>query len=251
MPVGFPLRPELRVLAVCLALSACQDAPGAVAQAPPPPEPSPINGIGYVVFASPINRGTSRLLIDDLDKLQAKGARQIVLGINSPGGEIDAAQAIVAEMDRLHDQDGITFNAYNLRLVASAATLVFLDAQARYAVPHSGFIFHAPFVLQSGAFSSETLRKNADTLDRDTQMFRDVLLARTHLTKQQVDVYVSRTVVLSPDDAQHDGVIDAVEAVTAPKGARAWLIKVKPKATAPDPEVQRTPATQAGDSSLF
>lgn len=251
MRVGLPLRPEFRVLVACLALSACQDAPGVIAQAPAPPEPSPVNGIGYVVFASPINRGTSRLLIDDLDKLQAQGAREIVLGLNSPGGEIDAAQTIVAEMDRLHDQDGIKFSAYNLRLVASAATLVFLDAQGRYAVPHSGFIFHAPFALQNGAFSSETLRKNADRLDRDTQMFRDVLLARTHLTKQQVDVYVSRTVVLSPDDAQHDGVIDAVQAVLAPKDARAWLIKVKPKATAPNPEVQKTSATQAGNSSSF
>ena len=185
MQVRFPLRSAFCALVACLALSACQTPPAAIAQAPAAPEPSPVNGIGYVVLASPINRGSSRLLIDDLDKLQAQGVHEIVLGINSPGGDIDA-QTIVAEMDRLHDQDGITFNAYNLRLVASTATLVFLDAQGRYAVPRSDFIFHTPFGLQSGTFSAETLRKNADQLDRDTQMFRDVLLARTHLTKQQV-----------------------------------------------------------------
>ena len=65
-------------------------------------------------------------------------------------------------------------------------------------------------------------------IDQDSQMFRDVLLACTHLTKQQIDVYVSRTVVLSTDDAQHDGVIDAVRSPTSPKGARGWVIRTTP-----------------------
>ena len=147
-----------------------------------------MNGIGYVLFAGPITRGSSTALISDMDKLQAQGAREIDLGINSPGGEIDAAEAVVAEMDRLHAADGITFDTYDLRLVASAATLVFLDAQGRYAAPRAGFVFHAPFVAAAGTFSAATLRRAADKIDRARDMFRQVLLARTHLTAQQADV---------------------------------------------------------------
>lgn len=135
-------------------------------------------------------------------------------------------------MDRLHAADGVTFAAYDLHLVASAATLVFLDAQGRYAVPRSGFVFHAPFALAAGALSAATLRKDADQIDATTQAFRDVLLARTHLTRDQADVYVTRTVLLSTDDAQQDGVIDGVRRFTLPRGARAWSIRVKPKRSA-------------------
>ena len=239
MQVRFPLRSDLRVLGACLALAACQTPPSPITQAAvqPAPDPFPVNGVGYIVFDAPINRGSSTLLIKDFDKLQAQGAREIDLGINSPGGEIGAAESIVAEMDRLHAENGITFNAYDLHLVASAATLVFLDAQGRYAAPRSGFMFHAPFAVAAGTFSAEALRKDADQIDRASQRFRDVLLARTRLTRQQVDVYVTRTVLLSPEDAQHDGVIDAVGRLTPPKGTRAWLIKVKPKTPPPAAQV--------------
>ena len=228
MQVRFPLRRELRALGACLAVAACQPVPAPLAQASAP-DPSPVNGVGYVVFNAPINRGSSALLIEDIDKLQALGAREIDLGINSAGGDVDAAESVVAEMNRLHAEDGMTFNAYDLGLVASAATLVFLDAQGRYAAPRSGFVFHAPAAMAVGTFSADALRREADKVDRAAQTFRDVLLARTRLTKQQVDVYVTRTVLLSTDDAQHDGVIDAIKGMTPPKGARAWLIKVKPK----------------------
>ncbi len=222
---------RLAAAAICLALAACQPPPPApLAQAP---DPSPVDGIGYVFLEGPISRGSSALLIGDLDKLQAQGAREIALGINSAGGEVDAAQAVVAEMDRLHAQAGITFDAYDLRLVASAATLPFLDAQARYAAPHSGFLFHAPFMAGAGTFSAQTLRQEADRIDRAAAMFRQALLARTHLTAQQADVYTTRTVLLSTEDALNDGVIDAVRAMTPPKQARAWVVRSQRKTPAP------------------
>ena len=242
--VEYWLRSRLRAIGICLTLTACQPPPPPLAHAGPVPEPSPINGVGYIVFAAAINRGSSALLIEDFDKLQAEGAHQIDLVINSPGGEVNAAQSIVAEMDRLHAEDGVIFNAYNIRLVASSATLVFLDAQGRYATPRAGFLFHAPFMMGSGTFSAEVLRKNADEIDQDTQMFRDALRAHTHLTKQQIDVYVSRTVVLSADDAQHDGVIDAIGSPVSPKDARAWVIRAKPKTPLPTQGTPNHPATQ-------
>ena len=234
MRFRWSFRPGSRALVAGLALAGCQ--PG-VAPPVPAPEPSPVNGIGYVVFSAPIDRGSSALLIQDLDRLQAGGAREIDLGINSPGGQVEAAESIVAEMNRLHAEDGVTFSAFDLGLVASAAALVFLDAQNRYAAPRSGFILHAPYAMAVGTFSAEALRKEADQIDRAAQLFRDVLLARTHLNRQQVEVYVTRTVLLSADDAQHDGVIDAVRPLAPPREARAWLIKAKPR-----PPGQRKPA---------
>lgn len=206
-------------------------------------------GVGYIVFDAQINRATSADLIKDFDSLQAQGAREISLGINSPGGDFKAAESIVAEMDRLHAADGIVFTAYNLRFVASAATLVFLNAQHRYAVSRSAFLFHAPVDVAAGTFSAEALRKAADEVDQATQTFRTVLLARTRLTRQQADVYVTRTVALSSTDAQQDGVIDAVQSPSPPKGAREWLIKTRPRQPVrPAPDAQEPPNQPASTS---
>ena len=57
---------------------------------------------------------------------------------------------------------------------------------------------------------------------------------RTRLTDDEALTYVRRTVVLNSDDARRDGVVDAVEPFTMPKGARGWVIVVKsPQAGAP------------------
>ena len=183
------------------------------------------------------------LLINEMDKLQEQGTCEIDLAMNALGGKISTVGAIVAELDRLQAEDVIIFNAYDIHLVASAAGFVFLDAQGRFAAPRSGFLFLAPVMIGSGTFSEEVLRKNADQIDQDKQIFRDVLLARTHLTKSQIDVYMSRTMVLSADDAQHDGIIDIVKSPMAPKSTRTWVIKTKPKALAPAQRTPEHPAT--------
>ncbi len=227
------MRPSfpLRALALCTALAACQS-PTAEQAAPAPMVPAaPVDGVGYVVFDAIINHASSAALIKDFEALQAQGAHEIDVAMSSPGGVVDDAQSIVAAMDRLHTEHGVVFTVYDMRLVASAATLVFLNAQSRYATPRSSFVFHAVSLLAVGSFSAERLRQDADRIDRDTQMFRELLLRRTRLTRPQVDVYVSRAVVLSADDALQDGVIDAIRAPTAPKGAGAWVIRSKPRPT--------------------
>ena len=87
----------------------------------------------------------------------------------------------------------------------------------------------------AGTFSAQTLRREADRIDRAAAMFRQALLARTHLTAQQADVYTSRTVLLSTEDALNDGVIDAVRTLAPPKHARAWVIRSKLKTPTPAP----------------
>lgn len=83
-------RSKLRALGFCVVLAACQTPRESPAEALTPlPDPSPVEGVGYVLFDAPVTPKTSALLIEDMDKLQARGAREIDLGINSLGGEFD------------------------------------------------------------------------------------------------------------------------------------------------------------------
>lgn len=195
------------------------------------PDPTPVDGVGYLVFNAPILSRSRDLFIADVDRFRAAGAKEIDIAMNSPGGDIDAAQAIVDYMTRLHERDGITFKAYNLGIVASAATFVFLNAQNRYSTPRGVFVFHAAGMMSNGLVSAERLRESADKIEAYERIVRATLRTRTRLTDSEAQTYLHRTVLLNSDDARRDGIVDGIAAFPTPKGARSWAIVFKPPKT--------------------
>ena len=234
------VRPVL--LAVTIGIGGCQTAP---APAPAPVlEPTSYNGIGYIFINAPIAPQSRDLFIKNVDKLRAAGAKEIDVGINSPGGVIQSAEDIVDYMSRLHRDDGVVFKAYNVGVVASAATYVFLNAQNRYSSPRGAFLFHAAGLVSNGMITSERLRESADRLDAYERKISATLVSRTHLTESEAQTYVHRTVVLNADDARRDGVIDGIADLQLPKGVSAYVIASRPnrptvRAAGPVPEQQR------------
>ena len=207
----------------------CQPAAAPVAAV----EVRAVNGVGYVVINAPIAPQSRDLFIADVDKLRATGAREIDIGLNSPGGAIQSAQDIAEYMARLHREDGITFRVYNVGLVASAATYVFLAAQDRYSVSKGVFLFHAAGLIANGMVTSERLRESADLLDAYERKIRAALVSRTHLTDGEAQIYVRRTVLLNADDAKRDGIIDSIADMRVPAGAHAYVITTRPPGAAP------------------
>ena len=224
-----------RVLLATLCLAACQDMP------PPPPvvagpaTPTPANGVGYLLFNTVIVQKSSDSFVSALDRFHDAGATEIDIAMNSPGGVIEPAQAMAAAMERLHAQ-GVTFKAYDVGLVASAATLVFLTAQERYSAPRGAFLFHAAGLLSTGIVSAEVLREQADKIEAYERVLRAALKARTWLSDSEAQTYLHRTVVLSSDDARRDGIVDAIATFDEPKGSWTWVIGTKPGKPRPKPQ---------------
>lgn len=213
------------ILFLCL-LAGCE--PAAAPPRAAVPEPVPFEGVGYLLFNSPIIPASRDLFIAEVDKFHAAGAREIDIALNSPGGDIEAAQGIVDYMNRLHERDGVTFKAYNVGLVASAATFLFLNAQNRYSIERGVFLFHAAGMVSSGLVSAERLREQADRIEAYERILGATLKARTRLTDSEARTYLHRTVLLNSDDARRDGIVDAIAAFPAPKGSRRWTIVFTP-----------------------
>ena len=214
------------------ALASCQTVPAPAQEAI---TFIPVNGVGSVFLNAPITASSRALLLADIDKLIDAGARTIRLAINSPGGEITAAQDIVDYMVRSNANRGVTFECYDVGMVASAATYVFLNAQRRYARANSGFLFHAAGMVSTGPVSAERLREEATKIDAYERAVRATLKARTRLTDAAIDVYLHRTVVLNADDAQRDGVVDAIANFPTSPGGRVITIAVRPVARSAQP----------------
>lgn len=221
---GWRMAPVL--IGLAMALSGCQ------APATPLAEPVPVNGVGYIIINTAIAPASRDFFITNANKLRAAGAKEIDLGINSPGGTIGPAQEMADYMERAHQANGVTFKVYNLGLVASAATFVFLNAQERYTSAKGLFLFHAAGMVANGAVSSEGLREAATTIEAYERKIQAALLARTHLTAGEAQTYIHRTVVLNADDARRDGVVDGIADLTLPAGARGYMISSRPKAQA-------------------
>ena len=214
-------------LASLVALGGCQAVPAAPVQEAAVTF-APVNGVGSIFLNAPINAVSRALLVSDIDKLIDAGARTIRLAINSPGGEITAAQDIVDYMTRSNASRGITFECYGVGMVASAATYVFLSGQRRFARANSGFLFHAAGMVSTGPVSAERLREEANKIDAYERAVRATLKARTRLSDAAIDIYLHRTVVLNADDAQRDGVVDAIANFPTSPGGKVITIAVRP-----------------------
>ena len=211
----------------------------AACQPPPPPATEP-RRVGFMVFRTAINPESRDFFTADCDRMIAKGATEIRIGIRSPGGIIVAAESMMTYMDRMNADHGITFITFAVGMVASAACYVFLAGQKRYAIPTGVFLFHEAGMEARGRVTANRIYEAAASLGADESHFLDILQARTRLTRPEALSFVRRTVILDADEAQRDGLIDGVQVFVVPNAVTPSDIRAKSDTT-PLP-VTRLPA---------
>lgn len=235
------------ILAGLAALAGCQQS-AAPQQAVLPGAEMPwlgSDGTGYIIFQATISRSTRDLFIAGVDKLVAMNATGVLVLINSGGGEISAAQDMVAFVDRTHADHNIRFTMYNSGLVASAACYVFLAGQRRLSSPRGAFLFHEASMVASGPLTSQGLQEASASVQRIERSFLTTLTTKTRLTEAEAMSFVRRTVILSADEARRDGIVEAVTVLALPPKTKIYLIRnaAPSGATAAPP---RPPAPAAG-----
>lgn len=188
--------------------------------------------VGYMLFRSPITDQTRQFFTSNIGTMVEKGATEIHIGISSPGGRIDAAQAMLNAMDRLHTDRGVTFVTHNIGAVASAACYVYLAGQRRLSVARGAFLFHDATLTGSGnIMTAEMVRQAYAELERNEGTFRQLLRTRTKLSDGAIDTFLHRTVILTADEARRDGVTDAIGEFVVPPGAT--VVDIRPNSGAP------------------
>lgn len=197
------------------------------------PAPFRLDGenIGYMLFEAPIVPTTADYFQNDIDKMLALNAREIHIGISSPGGVISSGEQMIACMDRIHTESGVVFVTHNVGVVASAACYVFLAGQRRYSVPKGTFLFHEAGVQTNGVLTGQNLQEASVQLKLHEDSFLRLLKSRTRLTDGEALSFVRRTVILTTDEARRDGIIEATADFKVPPGTPAIIISIKPAAS--------------------
>jgi ATP-dependent Clp protease, protease subunit len=180
----------------------------------------------YVHFTREINGDTAEALLDSVTGLANDGVQRVVLCIASPGGWTAKATAAYNLLRALP----ISLVTYNIGEVASAANMLFLAGDERYACPHATFMLHpGSFTADAGKeFDAKIMRERIVSLDAHDERERLIVKQRTKLTAARVKKLVDERATLSASDALKAGIVHGVKPLKIPAGARLVTASAQP-----------------------
>lgn len=139
---------------------------------------------------------TAKDFIGELKKIDAK---QIVVGINSPGGSVFDALAIYNAL-RAHDA---TVTTKVMGVAASAASVIAMAGE-RVVMPSNSFMMiHNPLTFAYG--NADEMRDMADVLDKIAASLVGIYVARTGMSEDEVKALLDAETWLNADEALAKG----------------------------------------------
>jgi ATP-dependent Clp protease protease subunit len=160
-----------------------------------------------VFLGGPIDDETANIVIAQLLFLQFENPKKdIQLYINSPGGSVSAALAILDTMNHVKND----VSTVCVGLAASAAALLLSSGKKgkRFALPNSEIMIHQPLGGAQGQASDIeiTARQILKLKDKLTKIIAD----NTGKTVAQIEKDSDRDYYMSAEEAKKYGIIDKV-----------------------------------------
>ena len=172
-----------------------------------------------------------RALIEEMDKIDPKS---IHLLIESPGGFLSDGLALYSDL-RARARDGVSVTAEARGVVASAATLPFLAADARTMSTGTALMVHEPysFLILSGTADNieASAKKAAKGLRSGEKTLRGVIAERTGADRDTVSAWLKEETWFGPEEAVEGGLAtvvieDAWQSATEDEQARATARRI-------------------------
>lgn len=167
-----------------------------------------------IFLGGPIDDDTANIVIAQLLFLASEDAKKdVYLYINSPGGSVTAALAILDTMNFIKPDVATVCVG-----IAASAAAVILSAGAggkRYALPNAEVMIHQPW---GGAQGQATdIEIQARHILKTREILNKILAKNTGKPVGQVEKDVERDYFMSSDEAKKYGIIDEIHKV---KGGR-------------------------------
>jgi len=171
----------------------------------------------YIGFNAALDRKASEQLVSVCGDAVKNGYKQITLCLTSIGGLLDFAYYAFNILEALP----VKIVTHNIGSVQSAANLIFLCGDERYAAPGCSFLFHntgfeaAAGQQITGPFITEKLK----AIDYEENRAAGIYAEKTGLSIEDVSKWQQGTLVMIGDAAIKNGLIKAVKPLTIPEGA--------------------------------
>jgi len=135
--------------------------------------------------------------------------KDIIMYINTPGGEVYSGMAIYDTMQYIKC-DVVTIST-GLSASMGSIFLAWWTKWKRYALPHSKIMIHQPLISGGGITGQATdIQIEAEEMMKVKAMFIDIVSGHTGQDKKQVEKDMERNNWMTPEEALAYGLIDKI-----------------------------------------
>lgn len=160
-----------------------------------------------IFLGGPIDDDTANIIIAQLLFLQSEDPKKdIRLYINSPGGSVTSALAILDTMNHIKND----VSTVCVGMAASAAALLLSAGQKgkRYSLPNSEIMIHQPLGGASGQASD--IEITAKQIVKLKSKLNQIMANNTGKTLVQIEKDADRDYYMSAEEAKKYGIVDKV-----------------------------------------
>jgi ATP-dependent protease ClpP protease subunit len=157
----------------------------------------------------------------------------VTLRINSPGGSVFGAQAMVAEMRNFPH----AITAHVDALAASAASVIAANCASCVMVPGSMLMIHKAWSCVCG--DADDMRDLADLLDKIDGLIAETYAGRSDASREEYLALMQAETWFTPEEAVAQGLADAIDDTNTQRSAAAralagWDLSAFEHAPVPD-----------------
>lgn len=158
---------------------------------------------------------------------RVRDAESVTIHVNSPGGDVFEAQAILSAMRRMKARKTVIVDG----LAASAASVICMGADKVIMSPGSMMMIHMPFTMLAGG-TAEDLREKAAVLEGIADSIVGIYAAKTGKSPDLIREWMQAETWMNAQTALERGFCDAIEGEEEPKTKKADAQKDKAPAHA-------------------
>lgn len=187
---------------------------------------------------------TDAQFIAELDAALAQSpAREVLVAINSRGGEVDHALSIFNHLRALA-KDGKRIVVRVDGIAASAASIVAMAGDEIVMPANTLMMVHAPWTWAAG--DAEQLRREADVLERFESAMIETYVARTGKSEAELRAMLAEDTWMTAQEAVDAGFADRVEPLREQETAAALTLALAQACAIPAEVLARVQAASAG-----
>jgi len=160
-----------------------------------------------IFLGGPVDDDVANIVIAQLLFLQSESDKEdIKLYINSPGGMVTSALAILDTMNHIKND----VSTVCIGQAASGAAILLAGGKKgkRFALPNSRVMIHQPLGGVEG--QAADIQIHAEEIIKTKDRLNEILAKLTGKSKKQVDIDTDRDRFLTADEAKRYGIIDKV-----------------------------------------
>jgi ATP-dependent protease ClpP protease subunit len=170
----------------------------------------------FIGFNAAFDRKASEQLVSVCGEAVRNGYSEITLCLMSIGGLLDFAYYAFNILEALP----IKLVTHNIGTVQSAANLIFLCGDERYAAPGCSFLFHNTGFEGTGLqITGPLIREKLKAIEYEEERAAAIYAQKTGLPIEDVSKWQQGTLVMDTDAAIKNRLIKAVKPLSIPKGA--------------------------------